>query len=284
MRNTHDRQNDHHSVDLATNVVLAAATSTYSAGATVEAIIDSLDDRVAAASSAAAQADPSPFEFNDPKWRMITGVEEVWGNAETAYLTFQDDYAELGASTSAAYVAIGANINLDSPGRIALVSTLGLKVPVIASDPGWAEDGTIYYNSTSKKLRIYANSAWAPLLAENASVSFVMDGGGSAITTGIKGDVEIPFAGTIKAARLFADQTGSIVVDIWKDTYANFPPTDADSITASAPPTITSASKSEDTTLTSWTTSIAAGDVLRFNVDSCSTITRATLALTIERT
>lgn len=113
-----------------------------------------------------------------------------------------------------------------------------------------------------------------------SAIEFIIDGGGSAITTGVKGDIEIPFACTITAARVLADQSGSIVVDIWKDTYANFPPTDADSITASAPPTISTATKSEDTTLTGWTTSISAGNILRFNVDSVTTIQRVTVSLT----
>jgi len=115
------------------------------------------------------------------------------------------------------------------------------------------------------------------------SIAFIIDGGGSAITTGQKGHLEIPFACTITQVTMLADQSGSIVVDIWKDTYANFPPTDADSITASAPPTISSAQKSQDSTLSGWTTSISAGDILAFNVDSCSTIERATISLKVEK-
>lgn len=116
-----------------------------------------------------------------------------------------------------------------------------------------------------------------------AVISFIIDGGGSAITTGIKGDLEIPFACTINQVTLLADQSGSIVVDIWKDTYANYPATDADSITASAPPTISSATKSQDSTLTGWTTSIAAGDTLRFNVDSITTCTRVLVSLKVTK-
>ncbi|MBU2060165.1 MAG: hypothetical protein KKB38_20840, partial [Gammaproteobacteria bacterium] len=89
------------------------------------------------------------------------------------------------------------------------------------------------------------------------AVTFIIDGGGSAITTGLKGFIELPWAGTIERVSLLADQSGSIVIDIWKDTYANFPPTDADSITASAPPTISSATKAEDETLTGWTTAVS---------------------------
>ncbi len=115
------------------------------------------------------------------------------------------------------------------------------------------------------------------------AITFIIDGGGGTIKTGIKGDLRIPFACTIQSVTLLADASGSIVIDIWKDSYANYPPTDADSITASAPPTITSADKSEDITLTGWTTTINAGDCLRFNVDSVSTHKRVSLILKVAR-
>lgn len=109
------------------------------------------------------------------------------------------------------------------------------------------------------------------------------DGGGAEIADGTKVYLEVPFACTITAARALADQVGSIVVDVWKDTYANYPPADADSITAAAPVTIAAATKSEDDTLTGWTRSLAAGDVLVFNVDSCTTIRKCTVSLRIMR-
>jgi biotin carboxyl carrier protein len=121
----------------------------------------------------------------------------------------------------------------------------------------------------------------AQAASPDASIQFVIDGGGSEIVTGVKGYMEVPFACTIQEVRLLADQSGSIVIDIWKDTYANYPPTNADSITASAVPTITSSTKSEDATLTGWTTSLAKGDVLGFNVDSVTTITRVTVVLEV---
>lgn len=119
--------------------------------------------------------------------------------------------------------------------------------------------------------------------AKLATLTFVIDGGGAAISAGIKGDLEIPFACEIEAVTLLADQAGSIVIDIWKDAYANYPPTDADSITASAPPTISAATKSSDATLTGWTISISAGDILRFSVDSASAIQRATISLKVRK-
>lgn len=115
------------------------------------------------------------------------------------------------------------------------------------------------------------------------SFGTVIDGGGSAITTGQKGYIIVPYACTISEASVLLDQSGSIVIDVWKDTYANYPPVDADSITASAPPTVSSATKSQDSTLTGWTTSVSAGDVIGFNVDSITTATTATLIIQCDK-
>jgi hypothetical protein len=131
---------------------------------------------------------------------------------------------------------------------------------------------------------LVSNGTVAGWVVQNLSISFIIDGGGSAITTGIKGDLTIPFGCVIDQWTLLADQSGSIVVDIWKDTYANYPPTVADTITGSALPTISSALKGQSSTLTGWTATIAAGDTLRFNVNSASTVTRVTLSLRVYRT
>jgi hypothetical protein len=116
-----------------------------------------------------------------------------------------------------------------------------------------------------------------------ANIEIVIDGGGSIITTGVKADLEVGFSGTITKATLLADQVGSIVMDIWKDSYGNYPPTVADSITASAKPTLSSAAKSQDVTLTGWATSFNAGDTFRFNVDSASLVRRVTLSLECQK-
>lgn len=116
------------------------------------------------------------------------------------------------------------------------------------------------------------------------SLQFVVDGGGTAITTGVKGDLVIPYNCTVLGWDVLADTSGSIVIDVWKDTYANFPPTVADTIAGSEKPTITSATKNQDTSLSSWTTTLTRNDILRFNVDSCTTITRVTLNIRVKRT
>lgn len=137
-------------------------------------------------------------------------------------------------------------------------------------------------SGTTGALRKTAANTWA-LDDGTTDIIFVKDNNGVVIPTGIQGDIHVPFACTITGIFIFTDATGSIVVDLWKDTYANFPPTDADSITASAPVTVSSAQKATDTTLTGWTTSVTAGDIIRVNVDSASTVTRFTLAIRVKR-
>lgn len=127
--------------------------------------------------------------------------------------------------------------------------------------------------------------ATGPTGGVTAAVGYGISGGGTAISTGVAGvGLRIPFACTINEWTLQADVTGSIVIDIWKDTYANYPPTVADTITGSSKPTISASNKGNSSTLTGWTTSVAAGDILYFNVDSCSSITQATLTLRVTKT
>jgi hypothetical protein len=57
-----------------------------------------------------------------------------------------------------------------------------------------------------------------------------------------------------------------------------------DTITASAKPTVTTATKAESSTLTGWTTSITAGDELYVNVDSVTSLKNVELLLYITKT
>jgi hypothetical protein len=117
-----------------------------------------------------------------------------------------------------------------------------------------------------------------------ASLTFIIDGGGAAITTGVKGDVRVPFTCAVTGWDLVADASGSIVIDVWRDTYANFPPTVADTIAGTEKPTLSAVAKNQDTSLTTWATALTEGDWLRFNVDSAATVQRVSLALYLKRT
>jgi hypothetical protein len=111
------------------------------------------------------------------------------------------------------------------------------------------------------------------------ALPFIIDGGGAVITTGIKGDVEIPFAGTITGWTLLADLSGSITIDTWKDTYANFPPLVADTMWGTKP-ALSSQTKNQATGLS---IAVTAGNIIRYNVDSAATVTRVLLSFQMTR-
>lgn len=123
---------------------------------------------------------------------------------------------------------------------------------------------------------------WVPVTPSTSTItvgaSFLIDGGGAAITSGVKGDLEFPFACTITRGRLFADQSGTIAVSLWKDSYANYPPVVGDLL---ATWTISAATKYDSGVAG---LSVAAGDIIRFNVNALATsITRVTVSMTLTR-
>lgn len=112
------------------------------------------------------------------------------------------------------------------------------------------------------------------LSGQATQLHFDIDGGGSAITTGAKAWVRIPYNITAQGWDITADQAGDIVVDVWMDTYGNFPPTVADTIAGSEKPTLSSAQTNQDTSLGTWTTALVEGQYIRINVDSATTVTK----------
>lgn len=122
--------------------------------------------------------------------------------------------------------------------------------------------------------------------ANKVVVSVGFDGQGSAIAVNTYVDWRAPYSATIKKVSMVSvdGTTTTTVIGVWKDTWANWPPTVADKITGTAYPTITAGTKSEDSTLTGWTTTVTAGDVIRFNVDSNSAALRIALFLEMEKT
>jgi hypothetical protein len=128
-----------------------------------------------------------------------------------------------------------------------------------------------------------SSADYATAWIDNAdAIEFVFDGGGATLTPGVKGFLEVPFGCTIKRWTLVAAQVGSIVIDVWADSYANFPPTAGDSICGSDRPTLAGTQKGQGTTLTGWTVDLAEGMILAFNIVSAS-VQSATLSLKVAK-
>jgi hypothetical protein len=118
---------------------------------------------------------------------------------------------------------------------------------------------------------------------DKCSIVAVFDGGSAAITGSPEVDVVMPAAGTIKSWTLLADASGNAVIDIWKDTLGNFPPADDDSITSITPPTLDAEASATSSTLTNWDVDLATGDILRFHLDTSSSVKRLVLTLAYTR-
>jgi hypothetical protein len=114
-------------------------------------------------------------------------------------------------------------------------------------------------------------------------VSVTFDGGGLVISSGKQARKTMRYSGTLVGWYLIGDQAGgSIVIDVWKDVWTNYPPTAADTICGGSKPTLSSANKASGG-VSGWTTAITAGDVLLFNVDSVSGHTQVNLVLEVSR-
>lgn len=147
--------------------------------------------------------------------------------------------------------------------------------------------GEFYFLTDTDRLALGKSTTtyneYLPVTAMEGQITFVIDGGGVAIAANQQVDLpDFPFPATITGWTITADVSGSAVVTISKATYANFP-TFTD-ISGTEKPTLSSAQKNQDLTLTTWTTALAQGDTLRANVDSASTVKRLSITLRFVRT
>jgi hypothetical protein len=188
-----------------------------------------------------------------------------------------------GSAWSAGFVAVNGDTMTGALTTVAAASGQESLIITPGSAPSSPTNGSMWITSVGQFTRI--GGVTHRTGGATRSIRLQIDGSGSTIATGLqKAMLTVPFDCVITGWRILSDVSGSIVIDIWKDTYANFPPTIADTIVASAKPTLSAARSAESTTLTGWITSISAGDVLFFNVDSASTVTFIELSLNFRMT
>lgn len=127
-----------------------------------------------------------------------------------------------------------------------------------------------------------SNEFWGVALRTVAdltrTINFVLDNGSFDITPGVKGSLGIDVSGRIESWTIVSEETGSIVIDIRKDRFDTYPD-NLTSIVGSEYPRLIGQSKNRDESLSTWLTDIIAGDILDFNVVSCTGITKCSLFL-----
>jgi len=245
-----------YTLDSSNNVVLIAAgglspTDPYSITVTSASPALTLTNNGSGSSLYIAAGNMNLATTRQIQWGLIT-------SSQNSFIT--------GTEGVASYVALGT---VDTE-RVRITANGGVS---------FGATGTAY--GTTGQALISAGDA-PPVWADQfTSVTFVFSGAGSPILSGYAGDIQVPFTGTITEATLVADQAGSINIAISKASYSTFPG-GLTSIVAAAPPTLVSQQKSTSS-LTGWTTSITAGDILRFTVSSATAVTSVTLTLRVKR-
>lgn len=112
------------------------------------------------------------------------------------------------------------------------------------------------------------------------TINYVVDASPNTVGVGVKGQVTIDVTGTIESWTLVSDTPGNLVVDVQKTTYQNYP--SFSSITGTEKPTLTNQAKNKDDGLSTWNTILNAGDILRFEVESCDLIKQFMIAMKLK--
>ena len=152
-----------------------------------------------------------------------------------------------------------------------------------------AAAGSLYFRtngSVYKKSSGSGDTGWEELTGGvPTQPSFLMgitvDGGGSGISTGIKGRSVVPRDCTINQTTLLSTDAsatnGFATVDIGIGDYSSYPT--VASIVGANPPVLLNTNKYRDATMSGWSTTLLAGQIIEYNVTLASGISRLTLAL-----
>lgn len=120
-------------------------------------------------------------------------------------------------------------------------------------------------------------------------LSITVGNGVDVILAGTKGySAPLPYGGTIQSWTIAevsqSPISGSIVIDIGKDTTGNYPPTfPVDSVAGTEKPSLTSQKTNSDSSLSSWTTTFNAGDCFAFNVESVALCKKVQILIKVIR-
>jgi hypothetical protein len=165
--------------------------------------------------------------------------------------------------------------------EVANISTTGsiFQLEKAAADADVATYGQVWVQNTTLQSLMFTDEAGTDFSASDyKTMNFVINEGGGVLTIGKKGGLIVDANYEVMEwAILSTDGTsGSIVVDVNRATYSGFPTTST--LTASEKPTISSSTKGEDRTLTTWS-DLAVGDYIEFEVDSVTSLTEVIVSL-----
>jgi len=170
------------------------------------------------------------FGFNSDEVNIIVPVD-TYGSSS---LIFKTEFYDINNN----------NVNLET-----------LSEPIFLSPTSTIAFGSASYAETS---------SYTPGIA---TVSFVVNGGNYPITTGFKGSVRMPTNVVLSNVGLYTSGSGSVNVDIRKQTHDTYEPLSSSPVSiVGTPLSMSNDTKYLDTTLSGWTTILSTNDILNFFV------------------
>jgi hypothetical protein len=186
----------------------------------------------------------------------------------------------------------GANVGLTIADDVAN-DQVDITVNSTLSDTGLVGKSTSGSGNTERITlgpAFYFTGSQLNCVAEAAAITCVFDGSGAAIQVGSKVYLSIPYSMSVSHWTLLADAVvgtvpaQSCIIDIWKTTYALYPPVVGNSVIGTGTkPTISGGNQKAQAAI-NWTgsTQFLTGETVVFNVDaigSAPAITKLTLVL-----
>jgi hypothetical protein len=172
---------------------------------------------------------------------------------------------------TAANTSTTPTVNVCSLGAKTIVAKGG--APLAAGDLSTTAIAFVIYDGTNMELQ---NPQTFPI--RGFAISFGDSAASSALSSGSVVYYTIPYACTIVGWDVTVD-AGTATFDIWKLATGTAIPTSSNSITASALPAISTGTAVHSTTLTGWTTSVAADDIFGIQLNMVSTAKYAELGV-----
>jgi hypothetical protein len=284
-------------LDVASSCIPAFNTSGYTAGVIAIATVTTsggvitgiFDDRTLGISTpmggsgTGVTGTGSPVSGNLVKWSGVASITngDLSGDCTTSGTLATNCSKINGTSfsgTSTHLVAFGAS---NTPADSGIVDTAAgllsactgcapLASPALTGTPTAptpsADDG-------STKV---ATTAYADTYKIRSFGTTFGDTGGSALTNGSVVYFTISYACTITAWNITVD-AGTVTFDIWKIATGTAIPTVTNTITASAKPALSTGTALHSTSMSGWTTSVAANDIFGIQLNTVATAKYAEL-------
>jgi hypothetical protein len=196
---------------------------------------------------------------------VVPSQKAIKDYVDTGLNTKQDTLTLTTTGTSGAATLIGATLNIPQYGGGS--NSIGELTGDVTAGPATTPSESVA-STLKTNLRI-------------GSCGVTFDGQGGTIANGKTAYVQVPYAGTITAWYIVGNVLGSCTVTVFKDTFANFPPTSPTDNIFVTQPALASAQTASATGLS---VAVTAGDWIGFTISGVTILSWVNLTLSITKT